>query len=282
MDVTLVPDCAFNLFSLSKQLKKGWNLHGNADALTLSSLDGACKLQFDIKITTPNGVLYAIYMKRTHAEHANVVTNTNKTEKNTKMSVLQVHKKLGHINARVTVQIADSLGWTLTSNQTINCASCATGKAKQKSLNKVKIPDPDDEKHWYRAYLENSMVKKANNMPEPPNPIWRIIVLGTNVQLKFSHFYKSKNKLVEPTFKMMHQWGQAGILIKKLRMDNAGGNIALEKRLKSESWKNPVEIEYTARDTPQQNSLAEVAFYALANKVRAAMHHANLPMEMHF
>ena len=71
-----------------------------------------------------------------------------------------------------------------------------------------------------------------------------------------------------------------GILIKKLRMDNAGENIALEKRLKSESWKNPVEIEYTARDTPQQNSLAEAVFYALANKARPAMHHANLPMEM--
>ena len=57
----------------------------------------------------------------------------------------------------------------------------------------------------------------------------------------------------------MHWWEQVGILIKKLRMDNAGENIALEKRLKSEAWKIPVEIEYTARDTPQQNSLAEVA-----------------------
>ena len=130
----------------------------------------------------------------------------------------------------------------------------------------MKIPDPDDKKHWYRAYLDISTVKKANNMPEPPNPNWRIIVLGTNVQLKFSHFLKSKNKMIEPTCELMHRWGQAGVLIKKLRMDNAGENIALEKRLKSESWKNPVEIEYTARDTPQQNSLAEVAFYALANK----------------
>ena len=221
-------------------------------------------------------------MKRTHAEHANVVTNTNKPEKKTKMSVLQAHDKLGHINAWATVQIADSLGWILTGNRTINCASCATGKAKQKLLNKVKIPDPDDEKNWYRAYLDISTVKKANNMPEPPNPNWQIIVLGTNVQLKSSHFFKSKNKMIEPTCELMHWWGQAGILIKKLRMDNAGENIALEKRLKSESWKNPVEIEYTARDTPQQNSLAEVAFYALANKARAAMHHANLPMEMRF
>ena len=196
------------------------------------------------------------------------------------MSVLQAHEKLRHINAWATVQIADSLGWVLTGNQTINCASCATGKVKQKSLNKVKIPDPDDEKDWYRAYLDILTVKKADNMPEPPNPNWRIIVLGTNVQLKFSHFFKSKNKMIQPTCELMHWWGQAGILIKKLRMDNAGEYIALEKRLKSESWKNPVEIEYTARDTPQQNSTVEVAFYALANKARAAMHHATLPMEM--
>ena len=98
-DVALVPDCAFNLFSFTKRLKKGWSLHGNADALTLISPDGACKLRFDIKITTPNGVLYAICMKRTHAEHANVVTNGNKNEKMTKVSVLQAHEKLGHIYA---------------------------------------------------------------------------------------------------------------------------------------------------------------------------------------
>ena len=116
-DVALVPDCAFNLFSLSKRLKKGWSLHGNADALTLSSPDGACKLRFDIKITTPNGVLFAICMKRSQVEHANVVTNGNKNEEMTKLSVLQAHEKLGHINAQATVQIAESLGWVLTGNR---------------------------------------------------------------------------------------------------------------------------------------------------------------------
>ena len=44
-----------------------------------------------------------------------------------KMSVLQVNKKLGHVNERATVQIADSLGLTLTGNRTINCTSCAAG-----------------------------------------------------------------------------------------------------------------------------------------------------------
>ena len=72
--------------------------------------------------------------------------------------------------------------------------------------------------------------------------------------------------MIEPTCELTHWLGQVGILIKKLRMDNSGENIALEKRLKSELWKNPVEIKYTPRYTPQLNSLAEVAFYALANK----------------
>ena len=38
------------------------------------------------------------------------------------------------------------------------------------------------------------------------------------------------------------------------------------------------EFELTARDTPQQNSLAEVGFATLANHRWAMMHRANLPM----
>ena len=56
----------------------------------------------------------------------------------------------------------------------------------------------------------------------------------------------------------------------------------LESRLKSAAWKNPVAIEYTARDTLQQNSPVEVDFYALTNKAHATMHHMNLPMEMEY
>ena len=54
-------------------------------------------------------------------------------------------------------------------------------------------------------------------------------------------------------------------------MDNAGNNKKLELRLKSVAWKSPVVIEYTTRDTTQQNSPVEVVFYALANKACATM-----------
>ena len=63
-------------------------------------------------------------------------------------------------------------------------------------------------------------------------------------------------------------------------MHNAGENKKTAMQLQSASWKNPVVVEYTARDTLQQNSLVEVAFYVVANKAHASMHDANLPMEM--
>ena len=80
----------------------------------------------------------------------------------------------------------------------------------------------------------------------------------------------------------MHHWRQAGKIISMLRMHNAGENKNLTSRLKRTDWKNPVMIEYIVRDTPQQNSPVEVAFYALANKAHATMHHTNLPMEMRY
>ena len=36
-NVALIPDCAFNLFSISKRLKQGWSLGGDAHALELIS-----------------------------------------------------------------------------------------------------------------------------------------------------------------------------------------------------------------------------------------------------
>ena len=62
-NVVLTPGCAFNLFSISKRLKQGCTLWGNADALVLISHNGKHQVKFDIQISTSNGTLFAIYMK---------------------------------------------------------------------------------------------------------------------------------------------------------------------------------------------------------------------------
>jgi hypothetical protein len=64
-----------------------------------------------------------------------------------------------------------------------------------------------------------------------------------------------------------------------MRQDNAGENKKLEKRLQSADWKLQVKMEYTAADTPQQNTLVEVKFTYLAAKAMAAMHAIGVPGE---
>ena len=69
------------------------------------------------------------------------------------------------------------------------------------------------------------------------------------------------------------------MLVKHLRMDNAGENKKLQQRLESSDWKLDPTIEFTARATPQHNARAELAFPSIANKGRAMMSAANLPIE---
>jgi hypothetical protein len=64
-----------------------------------------------------------------------------------------------------------------------------------------------------------------------------------------------------------------------LCMDNADENKLLEKRLRSKDWKHDIEVEYTARDRPQQNSIAEVGFFTIMNWTCAMMHQAHIPIK---
>jgi hypothetical protein len=51
----------------------------------------------------------------------------------------------------------------------------------------------------------------------------------------------------------------------------------LQQRCESVEWKLDIEFEFTARDTPQQNHLAELGFAVLVNRGRALMTRANVP-----
>eukprot|EP00957_Ditylum_brightwellii_P197981 15083134-Ditylum_brightwellii.AAC.1 len=93
-------------------------------------------------------------------------------------------------------------------------------------------------------------------------------------------FYKTKSGMVEPTLEQFHKWQQQNILVKFVRCDNAGENKSLEKRAKSSDWKFDITFEYTARDTPQQNHLAELGFSVLAARGRTLMYRANVPKHM--
>ena len=100
--------------------------------------------------------------------------------------------------------------------------------------------------------------------------------------MKFSDFFDTKNGMVEPTLERIHKWSQSGYNVKFVRLDNAGENRLLKTRSESNEWKMNLQFEFTARDTPQQNSLAEVGFAVIANRGRALMHGANIPLSKQF
>ena len=61
-------------------------------------------------------------------------------------------------------------------------------------------------------------------------------------------------------------------------MDNAGENKLFEQRVRSKDWQLGIQMEYTPRDMPQHNHLAELAFAEIGNKGRAMLVHADVPV----
>ena len=103
-------------------------------------------------------------------EVVGVATTNHESKKEEKMMLMQAHERLGHINEHTTKEIIKVLSLKLTNMKTLNCASCAAGKAKQKSLKNINFVEPDDEKDGYRAYLDLSTIKKNEKYSYPNNP----------------------------------------------------------------------------------------------------------------
>ena len=114
--------------------------------------------------------------------------------------------------------------------------------------------------------MDIATVKKLVNLDvSVTKPNWCIIV-DECTQLKFSNFFDRKNGMVEPTCEKINKWKQKGIVVKYVRLDNAGENKLLMKRSNSSDWKLGLEYEFTACDTPQQDHLAELGFATVANR----------------
>ena len=88
--------------------------------------------------------------------------------------------------------------------------------------------------------------------------------------------------MIEPVCERFNRWKQSGKAVKTIRMDNAGENKGLEQRMNSSAWKLDITPEYTARDTPQQNHLAELSLAKMAAKGRALMVAAHVPQSIRY
>ena len=85
--------------------------------------------------------------------------------------------------------------------------------------------------------------------------------------------------MVEPMCECIHNMKEKGQPVLKIWQYNADKNKKLVKCLKYKDWKLDVEVDYMARDTPQQNSLTEQGFIFIFSKIRATLNAANVSQE---
>jgi hypothetical protein len=270
-NVKFVEKQKFNLFSTSKLVDEGWTPGGNRQAITFAK-DGRI-LKFDIKIATASGCLFAICLTRREVGDAALAAVQ-------KMTVLQAHQRLGHCNEDTTRQAAKLLGWELQRGPLGVCEACSVAKAKQKNVPKDS-PRITAERPNQRIYLDLALIKSMEGMPKPTKAIWEILV-DELTGFKKSLFHITKDGMVEPTCSYFNQEMLAGRPVDFIRCDNAGENNLLQNRATGVAWKLKLTFEYTARGTPQQKHLAELAFATLANKGRAMMYAANLTLELRY
>ena len=277
-DVAYMPTSKFNLFSTTKLLLNGWELHGNNSKIWLTK-EGKSPVVFDIVIETPRGAIFAMFLNR-NTEVAGAAADFERNRKST-MSIALAHERLGHANEEATRAAANHLGIKITRGTLKVCEACARAKAKQKNVPKYNATHELELAFPTRVFMDIATVKTPEGQPQVTKPNWHIIV-DEATNMKFSHFYQTKSGMVEPTCELFHKWRQQGFEVAKVRMDNAGENRKFQERSGSADWKLNLQFEYTARETPQQNHLAELGFAVLANKARTLMTAAFVPLEKRF
>eukprot|EP01082_Thalassiosira_pseudonana_P000277 g29.t1 g29 contig1:64548-67487(+) len=174
------------------------------------------------------------------------------------------------------------LGWTITRGTLGPCEFCARGKAKQKNTNKNR--DETVEKVTVPGELVHLDLSKVTVHEDDGSEFdlnhkyWKILVDAATGK-KWSHFTTTKSGMVEPTCEWLNKCKTRGLNVKAIRLDPAGENKKLEKRAQSVEWQSlqPLDFQFTSRDTPQHNSDAETSFPYLAGCSRAMMGAAYIP-----
>jgi hypothetical protein len=185
-------------------LKKGWKLTGNNEYIAISK--GDLEIRFNQKILTKIGVLYGIQIARDD-EFCGGILDAQPV----KMTLIDAHKKLGHMSFLKTKQVANQLGWILTGSSKV-CKACVEGKAQQKNII-VKAKKGSNSVQSGRIHLFISSVRNHNYEDSTSKPYWRIIV-DERTQMKFSDFFASKNGMVEPTCQLVQNLRNTGKDIK--------------------------------------------------------------------
>ena len=186
-----------------------------------------------------------------------------------------MHEQLGHPGKDTTHEIVKGLNLNVKPGTMETCWLCTVAKAKQKNVvqfslhKKSQVPGE-------RVFQDLSSMQPPARVAALPRENRRIIV-DECTHFKVSHLFHRKDQMAEANCELLKAWKDIGIITKFIRMDNAGENKLFEQRVNSKDWQLGLQVEYTLRDTPQHNHLAELALATISNKGRALLVGANVP-----
>lgn len=133
------------------------------------------------------------------------------------------------------------------------CQACSIGQGVRR-ICKDKESEPDTIIEGRILLLDIAAIKAKKGMPRLSKPRRRMMV-DERTGLKLPEFFPKKSDIPN----------------KKLRLGNEGENKSLQRRAERADWTLGLYVEFTAPNTPQQNSNVQTGFAVVANRGQAAM-----------
>ena len=260
-EVKIVPQLNHDLFSFTKAMKEGWQMHGRwkeGGLMIELSQTSKTSIKFDRMIPSGSSWLMGLKTQRLVGQ-AHAVIEPGKS-----IPIWKFHHITGHTGEHLLRPTAEYMGIKLT-GKLEPCEMCAQAKITQANVPKKKEKQVPS-RPGYRMIIDISSFKHESMGGKRH---W-LIVVDEFSDCSHSFFLRRKNDQIE----LFPNWikelkAKYGIDIKYIRLDNSGEN----KGLKDECEKQNLGIifEFTAPGTPQQNSVVERKIPTLMGRSIAMM-----------
>ena len=91
-------------------------------------------------------------------------------------------------------------------------------------------------------------------------------MVDERTNLKFTKLFSTNNGMIDPTLEQIEKWKNNGLVVKHIRLESSVENKKLQEQAERKDWKMNIDFDYTARDKPQHNYLAELGYLVLTKK----------------
>ena len=180
------------------------------------------------------------------------------------ITATKLHQMTGHTGEHLLKPTANYMKLKLV-GRLPPCEACAKAKIRQRNVQKKKIKKMPT-KPGYRVFIDISSFKQVSR---GGNKHW-LIMVDEFSDYTHSFFLKKKSDQI----KILPMWIKCiskkhRIEIKRIRLDNSGEDKSLQKECDKQNL--GIIFEFTAPETPQQNSVAVRRIPTLMGRARAML-----------